>query len=107
MQSLLIGRRLYRRRSCRGKSDGASVFWRRLGVFGGRIHYLPMDANGAVEVSRIDFDSLAAVSVMAANNETGVFKPLEEIARRTLPKSRFIVMLRNGLGSYLWRIVCL
>lgn len=48
--------------------------------FGGRIHYLPMDANGAVEVSRIDFDSLAAVSVMAANNETGVLNPWKEIA---------------------------
>ena len=39
-----------------------------------------MDANGAVEVSRIDFDSLAAVSVMAANNETGVLNPWKEIA---------------------------
>jgi cysteine desulfurase len=53
--------------------------------FGDRLRIAPVDRDG-----RVDPDALAAllsprtalVSVMAANNETGVIQPLEEIGRR-------------------------
>ncbi len=45
-----------------------------------RIYWLPLDASGAVAVDRIDYRRLAALSAMAANNETGVLNPWAQIA---------------------------
>lgn len=48
--------------------------------FAGRILWLELDAQGAVDVDGIPFDQVAAISVMAANNETGVLNPWQLIA---------------------------
>ncbi len=48
--------------------------------FGDRIVWLELDESGAVAIEAIDFNGLAALSVMAANNETGVLNPWQEIA---------------------------
>jgi len=53
--------------------------------FSGRVDELPADESGIVDPSAIapalDASEVALVSVMAANNETGVIQPWEEIAR--------------------------
>lgn len=41
---------------------------------------LEVDANGIVDGSRLPEDGLSLVSVMLANNETGVLQPVKEIA---------------------------
>ncbi len=52
--------------------------------FGARVVWLQLDANGAVDVGaavvQIESGALSAVSVMAANNETGVLNPWAELA---------------------------
>lgn len=48
--------------------------------FGARVQWLTLDANGAVDLASIDFNSISALSVMAANNETGVLNPWQGIA---------------------------
>lgn len=48
--------------------------------FGARVEWLPLDAGGAVAADRIDYGKLSALSAMAANNETGVLNPWEQIA---------------------------
>lgn len=48
--------------------------------FGERVSELPLDAKGLVAADAIDYSELAAVSVMAANNETGVLNPWKEVA---------------------------
>jgi cysteine desulfurase len=63
-----------------GSTEHPSVLEAARHYFGGRAQFLPIDANGAVERSHIDWDSLGAISVMAANNETGVLNPWREIA---------------------------
>lgn len=63
-----------------GSTEHPSVLEAADYYFGDRLKQLPVDANGAVEKSQIDFESFAAVSVMAANNETGVLNPWREIA---------------------------
>ena len=50
--------------------------------FGERVIWLPLDASGAVAVESIALDELAAVSMMAANNETGVLNPWAQLAER-------------------------
>ncbi len=52
--------------------------------FGDRILWLALDANGAVDAAAIPFDQLAALSVMAANNETGVLNPWQAIATASM-----------------------
>ncbi len=53
---------------------------------GYRVTYLPVDASGQISLSQLA-DALSAdtllVSLMAANNETGVLHPLSEIANLT------------------------
>jgi cysteine desulfurase len=52
--------------------------------FPGRVEYLPVDACGVVERAalqeRLALGGVAAVAVMAANNETGVIQPWRELA---------------------------
>ena len=50
--------------------------------FGKRIVWLELDDSGAVAMESIDFKVLSALSVMAANNETGVLNPWQKIAIR-------------------------
>jgi len=49
-------------------------------LFGDRVVWLAPDASGAVDARAVDLNGLAAVSVMAANNETGVINPWRTIA---------------------------
>lgn len=48
-------------------------------LFGGRIEWLPANSEGRVEIEDFDFDRVAAVSLMAANNETGVLQPWQDV----------------------------
>lgn len=48
--------------------------------FEGRIVWLPLNECGAVDVAAVNFEELSAVSVMAANNETGLLNSWAEIA---------------------------
>jgi cysteine desulfurase len=60
---------------------GAASVLERLGW---RVDHLPVDADGRVDPAAVDElpDGLAAVSVMLANNETGVIQPVPAIAER-------------------------
>jgi cysteine desulfurase len=49
--------------------------------FPDRIQWLTPNAAGAVEVAAIDWSGIAALSVMAANNETGALNPWVALAR--------------------------
>lgn len=48
--------------------------------FGDRIQWLPLESDGSVAAEAIDYKNLAAVSVMAANNETGILNQWKKIA---------------------------
>ncbi len=54
--------------------------------FNERLEILPVSSDGVLDVDQLgsvlDTDRVAAVSVMAANNETGVIQPWEEVAKR-------------------------
>ncbi|MGC6455526.1 MAG: cysteine desulfurase family protein [Coraliomargaritaceae bacterium] len=63
-----------------GSTEHPSVLEAAEYYLGDRVHWLAVDGSGAVDIARIDFDSLAAISVMAANNETGVLNPWQEVA---------------------------
>lgn len=47
---------------------------------GERVVMLPLNESGVVDPAQIDFGSIAALSVMAANNETGTLHPWREIS---------------------------
>ena len=67
---------------------------------GYRVTELPVDRQGLLsmeEVSRVMTDDTAIVSVMWANNETGVLFPVEEIA--TMAKSRDIVFHTDAVQA--------
>jgi cysteine desulfurase len=55
-----------------------------LGELGATVHYLPVDENGIVTVEALaevlDPDKTALVSIMWANNETGLLFPVKELA---------------------------
>jgi len=56
---------------------------------GYRVTYLPVDRLGKVDVGRLEeclSDDTAIVTIMWANNETGVIFPIEEIARKVKEK---------------------
>ena len=48
--------------------------------FGERIEWLALNASGAVAIEAIDFKAMDAISVMAANHETGILNPWQDIA---------------------------
>jgi cysteine desulfurase len=67
---------------------------------GYRVTELPVDRHGLLsmeEVSRTMTDDTAIVSVMWANNETGVLFPVEEIA--TLAKSRGVIFHTDAVQA--------
>ncbi|MGD8915816.1 MAG: cysteine desulfurase NifS [Syntrophobacterales bacterium] len=67
---------------------------------GYRVTELPVDRHGLLsmeEVSRAMTDDTAIVSVMWANNETGVLFPVEEIA--TLAKSRGVIFHTDAVQA--------
>ncbi len=67
---------------------------------GYRITELPVNRNGLLsmeEVSRVITEDTAIVSVMWANNETGVLFPVEEIA--TLAKSRGVLFHTDAVQA--------
>ena len=49
-------------------------------LFGDRIEWLPLGENGRVCLDGLDLSGLAAVSMMAANNETGCLQPWHRMA---------------------------
>ncbi len=67
---------------------------------GAEITYLPVDAGGRVDPSAVAgaiTDRTILVSVMHANNETGVIQPVEEIA--ALARNRGILMHTDAVQS--------
>ena len=63
------------------------TFAQYLGSVGYRIQQLPVDHNGVVDLADLqrkldshDHDPIAVVSIMAANNETGVIQPIKQAA---------------------------
>ena len=62
---------------------------------------LDVDANGLVDVDQLEAaitDSTILVSVMWANNETGVIQPIEEIASRV--RERGILFMTDATQAY-------
>ncbi len=56
----------------------------RLERAGARVHYAPVSADGVIELDalrRVVSERTALVSVMYANNETGVLQPVHEVAK--------------------------
>jgi cysteine desulfurase len=54
---------------------------------GWKVHRLPVDGDGVIRVERLDeflSERTRLVSVMLANNETGVLQPVREVAQRCL-----------------------
>ncbi len=65
---------------------------RRLEEQGYRVTYLPVDEEGLLDLNHVDHaitDGTAVVSVMWANNETGVLFPVQEIAVLAKEKGAF------------------
>ncbi len=48
--------------------------------FGERVEWLALDPSGAVAIEAINFKQMDGISVMAANHETGILNPWQEIA---------------------------
>lgn len=65
-------------------TEHPSVIEAAKGLLGSRVVWLPLSKGGVVDMDslrgRIESGTLAAVSVMAANNETGVIQPWQAIA---------------------------
>ncbi|MGI9173877.1 MAG: cysteine desulfurase family protein [Rhodothermales bacterium] len=64
---------------------------------GSRVTYLPVDENGLVRPDDVEAaltDETILVSVMWANNETGVIQPVEEIAERV--RARGILFMTDA-----------
>lgn len=49
-------------------------------LFGGRIDWLPVGEDGQVCLDRLDLSGLSAVTMQAANNETGRLQPWERLS---------------------------
>jgi len=67
---------------------------------GAEVTFLPVDSSGRVDPSRLEeaiTERTILISVMHANNETGVIQPLEEIAG--LARSRGIVLHTDAVQS--------
>lgn len=86
---------------------------------GDRIEWLPLLPDGRVDLAavrdRVESGALAALSVMAANNETGVIQPWEELAelcqRAGIPyhcdASQWLgKMSMSGLGACAYMTAC-
>jgi len=67
---------------------------------GGEITYVPVDASGRVDPAAVAGairDTTVLISVMHANNETGMIQPIEEIS--ALARERGIVMHTDAVQS--------
>ena len=67
---------------------------------GAEVTYVPVDASGCVDpaaVERAVRENTILISVMHANNETGVIQPVEEISR--IAASRGIIMHTDAVQS--------
>lgn len=57
---------------------------KRLEKYGSRVTYLPVKSDGLIDLNQLSkaiTDRTILVTIMAANNETGVLQPVEEIGR--------------------------
>ena len=63
-----------------GPTEHPSVIEAAKHFFGDRVIWLKLDADGVVDEAQIPWPELAALSVMAANNETGLLNPWQAIA---------------------------
>jgi len=67
---------------------------------GARISYIPVDSSGRVEPGRVVeavADDTVLISIMHANNETGVIQPVDEVAR--VARERGIVIHTDAVQS--------
>ncbi len=67
---------------------------------GAEITYIPVDSSGCVDPSAVESairETTLLISVMHANNETGVIQPIEEISR--LARQRGIVIHTDAVQS--------
>jgi cysteine desulfurase len=74
--------------------------FRRLESKGYDATYIPVDGDGGIDIGRLErslTDDTALVSVMLANNETGVLFPIEEIA--SLVKRRRILLHTDAVTA--------
>jgi len=73
---------------------------KKLAEAGAEITYVPVDAGGRVEPAAVEAaltERTVLISVMYANNETGVLQPIEEIAR--LARARGIVFHTDAVQA--------
>ena len=65
------------------------------------VTYLDVDANGLIDLDQLESamtDKTILVSVMWANNETGVIQPIEEIASRV--RSKGVLFMTDATQAY-------
>ncbi|MCF6176702.1 MAG: cysteine desulfurase [Victivallaceae bacterium] len=68
--------------TCRSEHSSVLNVFKELAKDGFAITYIPVDANGLLDLNALDEaldDTTALVSIMLANNETGVIQPIKEI----------------------------
>jgi cysteine desulfurase len=73
---------------------------RQLEAAGAQVTYLPVDSSGRVDPGRVAgaiTENTVLISVMHANNETGIVQPVEEISR--IARERGIVMHTDAVQS--------
>ncbi len=69
--------------TCRSEHSSVLNVFKKLEKDGFDITYIPVDGNGLLDLKALDDalnDKTALVSIMLANNETGVIQPIKEIA---------------------------
>lgn len=68
--------------TCRSEHSSVLNVFKELAKDGFAINYIPVDTNGLLDLNALDEalnDPTALVSIMLANNETGVIQPIKEI----------------------------
>ena len=68
---------------------------------GVKVTVLPVDASGLIDVQQLEeamTEQTILVSVMWANNETGVLQPMEELAQVVRPKG--VLLMTDGTQAY-------
>lgn len=76
-----------------------------MGVIGHRIHLLPVDSGGTVDLSaaeKIDFGDNGLMSLMFANNEIGTMQPIKQACDFAHEQGAFFTLtLFRQLGTCL------